>query len=292
MEIFNVMRSLTRFFPAAMLVFAAGVSHAFSQASSSTAELRGQVTDSSGAAVPNASVTITDTAKGVSRTTQTDAEGNYVFLNLLPSSYELNVGQQANIPVRLSAQGIRESVEVVAGGEVVDTDRTQQSTVIGAARITNLPISRRNYLDYALLTPGVSDADNIVSKSGANRFHGSAFGLFRHERFDARYAFDFNPAGKSPFSRQRFGGSPGGPVRRDRTFFFTSPERFGQDETTFVDLLQMNNRGRSPRGAHAATATSRRPRRSASPRPPTRASCSSASGSTSSPRATRPAAAC
>ncbi|HEY0173772.1 MAG TPA: TonB-dependent receptor [Pyrinomonadaceae bacterium] len=328
------MRSLTQLFLAALLVAAAGVSPAFSQASSSTAELRGQVTDSSGAAVPNASVTITDTAKGTSRTTQTDAEGNYVFLNLLPSSYELKVaaasggfapgstrveltvGQQANIPVQLSAQGIQESVDIVAGGEVVDTDRTQQSTVIGAGQITNLPISRRNYLDYALLTPGVSDADNIadasdfrvaqtpnsglsfggnngrgnlvavdggstntvsggveatisqegvqefqvlrnaynaefggssggivniVSKSGANRFHGSAFGLFRSERFDARYAFDFNPDGKSPFGRQQFGGSVGGPVRQDETFFFTSLERFSQDETTFVNLLQTNN---------------------------------------------------
>src|SRR5215211_1007677 len=179
----NRMRSLTQFFLAALLVVVAGVSPAFSQASSSTAELRGQVTDSSGAAVPNATVTITDTAKGTSRTTQTDAEGNYVFLNLLPSSYELKVaaasggfapgstrveltvGQQANLPFQLGAQGIQETIDVVAGGEVVDTDRTQQSSVIGINQITNLPISRRNYLDYALLTPGVSDADNIADAS-------------------------------------------------------------------------------------------------------------------------------
>jgi hypothetical protein len=315
---------------AASLLLAAGVSPAFSQASSSTAELRGQVTDSAGAAVPNATVTITDLSKGTSRTTQTDEEGNYVFLNLLPSAYELKVaaasggfapgsthveltvGQQANLPFQLGAQGIQETIDVVAGGEVVDTDRTQQSSVIGVNQITNLPISRRNYLDYALLTPGVSDADNIadasdfrvaqtpnsglsfggnngrgnlvavdggstntvsggveatiaqegvqefqvlrnsynaefggssggivniVSKSGSNRYHGSAFGLFRDERFDARYAFDFNPQSKSPFSRQQFGGSLGGPVKTDKTFFFTSLERFTQDETTFVNLL-------------------------------------------------------
>src|SRR5829696_5013027 len=331
------MRSLTQFFLAALLVVAAGVSPAFSQASSSTAELRGQVTDSAGAAVPNAAVTITDLSKGTSRTTQTDAEGNYVFLNLLPSAYELKVsaaggfapsttrveltvGQQANIPLQLGAKGFQETVEVVAGGEVVDTDRTQQSTVIGVNQITNLPISRRNYLDYALLTPGVSDADNIadasdfrvaqtpnsglsfggnngrgnlvavdggstntvsggveatiaqegvqefqvlrnsynaefggssggivniVSKSGSNRYHGSVFGLFRDERFDARYAFDFNPQSKSPFSRQQFGGSLGGPIRADKTFFFTSLERFTQDETTFVNLVNTSDIGRS-----------------------------------------------
>ncbi len=284
------MRSLTQVLLAALLVCAVGVSPAFSQASSSTAELRGQVTDSAGAVVPNATVTITDTGKGTTRTTTTDAEGNYVFLNLLPSAYELKieaaggfapgttrveltVGQQANIPVQLGAGGLTESVEVVAGGEVVETDRTQQSSVVDVRQITNLPISRRNYLDYALLTPGVSDADNIadasdfrvaqtpqsglsfggnngrgnlvavdggstntvsggveatinqeavqefqvlrnsynaefggasggivniVSKSGANRYHGSFFGLFRDERFDARNSFDFNPAASRP----------------------------------------------------------------------------------------------
>ncbi|MBA3761989.1 MAG: carboxypeptidase regulatory-like domain-containing protein [Chthoniobacterales bacterium] len=328
------MRSLTQVFLTAFFVFVVGVAPAFSQASSSTAELRGQVTDSAGAAVPNATVTITDVGKGTTRTTTTDAEGNYVFLNLLPSSYdlkieaatggfapgaqlvELTVGQQANIPVQLGVGSITEKVDIVAGTEVVETARTQQSSVVDVRQITNLPISRRNYLDYALLTPGVNDADNIadssdfrvaqtpnsglsfggnngrgnliavdggstntvsggveqtvnqeavqefqvlrnsynaefggasggivniVSKSGANRFSGSLFGLFRDERFDARNPFDFNPSGKSPFSRQQFGGSLGGPIKQDKTFFFVALERFSQDETTFVNLLNSAN---------------------------------------------------
>ncbi len=115
------MRSLTQVFFAACFVFVVGVAPAFSQSSSSTAELRGQVTDPAGAAVPNATVTITDVSKGTTRTATTDEEGNYVFLNLLPSSYdlkieaagggfapgtqrvELTVGQQANIPIQLPA---------------------------------------------------------------------------------------------------------------------------------------------------------------------------------------------
>jgi Carboxypeptidase regulatory-like domain/TonB dependent receptor len=324
------MRSLTRVFLTALLVVVAGVSIAFAQASSSTAEVRGQVTDSAGAAVPNATVNITDVSKGTSRTTTTDADGNYIFLNLLPSTYdlkieaasggfapgstrvELTVGQQANVPIQLGVSGIKENVDIVAGGEVVETDRTQQSSVVDVRQITNLPISRRNYLDYALLTPGVSDADNIadssdfrvaqtpnsglsfggnngrgnliavdggstntvsggveatinqeavqefqvlrnsynaefggasggivniVSKSGANKFNGSIFGLFRDDKFDARNSFDFNPTGKSPFGRQQYGGSIGGPIKQDKTFFFTAVERFTQNETTFVNLL-------------------------------------------------------
>ncbi len=324
------MRGLTHVFLTALFVLVIGVSPAFSQASSSTAELRGQVTDAAGGVVPNATVTITDTGKGTSRTTTTDEEGNYVFLNLLPSSYELKVeapgsgfaastttlnltvGQQANIPVQLSAGSVSATINIVGGTEVVETDRTQQSSVVDERQITNLPISRRNYLDYALLTPGVSDADsisdasdfrvaqtpqsglsfggnngrgnlvavdggetntvsggvqtainqeavqefqvlrnsynaefggasggivNIVSKSGRNAFTGSLFGLFRDDKFDARNAFDLNPAGQSPFSRQQYGGSIGGPLKQDKTFFFISLERFSQDESTFVNLL-------------------------------------------------------
>lgn len=299
---------------------------------SSTAELRGRVTDSAGAVIPGAKVTLTDTNKGTSRTATTDAEGGYVFVGLLPSSYnlkveasgfaqsstrlELTVGQQANIPIQLSAGNFEVKVDVVAGAEVVETTRTEQSAVVDNKQITNLPINRRNFLDYALLTPGVVDADNIadssdfrvaqtpqsglsfggnngrgnmvqvdgaetlsssggvqatisqeavqefqvvrnsysaefggasggvvslISKSGTNSFHGSAFGLFRNKVFDARNAFDFNPDGQSPFSRQQYGGSIGGPLASDKTFFFSSVERLQQERTAFVNLLSDPN---------------------------------------------------
>src|SRR5581483_11275349 len=111
----------------------------------------------------------------------TDAAGNYIFLQLLPSTYELKVeaanfapgrtrieltvGQQANIPIKLGAGKVEASVDIVAGSEVVETERTQQSSVVESRQIQNLPISRRNYLDYALLTPGVTDSDNIADAS-------------------------------------------------------------------------------------------------------------------------------
>ncbi len=301
---------------------------AFAQSSSSTAELRGQVTDSNGAAISSARLALTDLAKGSSRAAASDGEGNYVFLSLAPSSYELKVeaqgfgasrarleltvGQQANIPIKLTAGAIEVQIHVVGGVDVVETGRTEQASTVDAKQITGLPINRRSFLDYALLTPGVTSSENIsdatdfriaqtpqsglsfggnngrgnqvsvdgaetigatggvlalvsqeavqefqvvrnsfsaefggasggviniVSKSGGVDFHGSAFGLFRHEKFDARNAFDFNPNGKSPFNRQQYGGSIGGPIAKDRTFFFTSIERLDQKKTSFINLL-------------------------------------------------------
>jgi hypothetical protein len=307
----------------------ARVDLAFAQASVSTAEIRGQVTDEKGAAIAGATITLTDVGKGTTRTVTSDESGNYVFLSLLPSDYSmkveangfstknltnihLDVGQAANIPVSLNVGGVQAEVNVTASSETVEVERTQQSSVINERLINNLPINRRNYLDFALLTPGVSDSDNIndssdfrvaqtpqsglsfggnngrgnsilvdgasadtnsggardvlsqegvqefqvnrnsynaeyggasggvvniVSKTGTNDFHGSLFGYFRDEKFDARNAFDFNPEGQSPFDRQQYGGSLGGRIVRDKTFFFTSLERLDQGQTTFVNLL-------------------------------------------------------
>jgi hypothetical protein len=312
----------------ALFLTVIGVTDGLAQASSSSAELRGQVTDSAGAAVPNAKVTLTDVAKGTTKTGVTDNAGNYIFIGLLPSAYEikveatgfatgtakveLTVGQQADIPLKLSTGTVQVQIDVVAGGEVVETSRTEQSSTVDTKQIINLPINRRNFLDYALLTPGVTSSENIsdaqdyrvaqtpqsglsfggnngrgnmvqvdgaeaigasggvqatisqeavqefqvvrnsysaefggasggvvniVSKSGGNAFHGSAFGLFRNQRFDARNHFDYNPNGKSNFNRQQYGGSFGGPIKSDKSFFFASVERLGQERTAFINLL-------------------------------------------------------
>jgi len=75
------------------------------------------------------------------------------------------VGQIGNVPVTLGVGGVQTEVNVVAGAQVVEVERTQQSTVINQVQINNLPINRRNYLDFALLTPGVTDSDNINDSS-------------------------------------------------------------------------------------------------------------------------------
>jgi outer membrane receptor protein involved in Fe transport len=71
-------------------------------------------------------------------------------------------------------------------------------------------------------TPGAQIS--IVTKSGTNQFHGTAFDYLRNNIFDARNYFDAPPLPKPPLRQNDFGGTLGGPVLRDRTFFFFSYE--------------------------------------------------------------------
>lgn len=67
---------------------------------------------------------------------------------------------------------------------------------------------------------------NIATRSGTNSFHGEAFEFIRNDALDARNFFD--GAKKGPFKRNQFGGAVGGPVRKDRMFFFFSYEGLRQ----------------------------------------------------------------
>ena len=69
---------------------------------------------------------------------------------------------------------------------------------------------------------------NIVTKSGSNNWHGSALEYFRSGKLGARNYFNFEPDPKSPFNNNQFGGSLGGPIVKDRTFFYADYE--GQRE--------------------------------------------------------------
>ena len=84
-------------------------------------------------------------------------------------------------------------------------------------------------------------AVNVLTKSGGNRFHGTLFEYLRNSALDARNYFDvkLNPDGSSnphsPFKNNQFGGSLGGPIARNRTFFFGAYE--GQRERVTSNFL-------------------------------------------------------
>src|SRR5436309_3069877 len=68
-------------------------------------------------------------------------------------------------------------------------------------------------------------AINMITKSGTNKYHGSAFGFFREQQFNAENVFEQQAGQKGPYGRQFFGGSIGGPIAKDKLFGFFALER-------------------------------------------------------------------
>ncbi len=65
---------------------------------------------------------------------------------------------------------------------------------------------------------------NVITKSGANRFHGSLFEFVRNDLFNARNFFSSSAAPKPPYKQNEFGGSLGGPIQKEKSFFFVNYE--------------------------------------------------------------------
>ena len=175
----NIM--IARFFYSHILIAAFSLV-ALAQAGGSTSEIKGKVTDPNGAVVNGATVTVTDAAKGVSRTAATDGDGDYRFLNLQPGTYQVKVqakgfgtqlknglqvtvGQTADLDFSMKIGDATAIVEVTADAPVIETDRSQQSTTVNEQYIRNLPIDRRDYLTFALLAPGVVDSNSLADNT-------------------------------------------------------------------------------------------------------------------------------
>ncbi len=136
-------------------------------------EIGGEVRDPAGAAVANASVTVTNTATNAVRKTTSNDAGLYSFPALQPGVYsirveasgfkaysqsgiELQVQQNARIDVSLTIGQVTEVLEVTAQGALLSTENATVGTVVEQKRIVELPINGRNYLSLAGLAPNVS----------------------------------------------------------------------------------------------------------------------------------------
>lgn len=76
---------------------------------------------------------------------------------------------------------------------------------------------------------------NIATKSGTNSWHGEAFEYLRNNAMDARNYFNRTPAPQSQFNRNQYGGAVGGPIWKDRTFFFASYEGLRQKQGVTIN---------------------------------------------------------
>ncbi len=142
------------------------------QQSITTATLSGRVEDTSGGGIPEATVQAVQLATNESRSVLTDRSGLFRFLALPPGNYELTVtrenfararltvtlrlGEALEVPLRLALARANQRLEITASAPVVEAARTQITDYVTPGEIAALPLNGRNYLDLALLVPGVS----------------------------------------------------------------------------------------------------------------------------------------
>ena len=276
----------------------------------------GLVTDSSGAVVTGAKVTITNTATRISRSLTTTAAGDYNAPNLEPGPYvvtveapgfkkiqrtdlQLEVAKDIRVDFTLSPGAVSETMTVSGEAPIVDTTTDVLGGTLSNKAINELPLQGRDFQNLLELRPGIQrvpgggfhsttsngnrtddnnytvdgtdDNDsyygetvlnnagvegtpashlpldaiqefnnqenqgadygwkpgavvNIGLKSGTNQFHGTAYYFHRNSALDARNYFDPAPDKVSDLLLHQFGTSVGGPIIRDKLFFFATYE--------------------------------------------------------------------
>lgn len=288
-----------------------------------SASLSGTVADSTGASVPLARVILAGTDTGVRRETVSGENGLYQFQLLQPGQYSLTVqkdgfkqisregirlevNQAARIDFAMQVGAVNETVEVTGAPPLLESTTSSVGHVIDTRAVADLPLNGRNFVQLAILGPGVvgvgfsasgtigsgtrpddmrpgtelfsngnreqsnnfllDGADNnfrrnglitlrpsveavrefkiqtnlfaaeqgrnpgatvnVVTKSGSNQWHGSAYEFFRNDRLDAREFFTPPTVKKPPYRQNQFGASLGGRIIPDKLFFFTDYEGY------------------------------------------------------------------
>ncbi|HYT68333.1 MAG TPA: carboxypeptidase regulatory-like domain-containing protein [Vicinamibacterales bacterium] len=293
-----------------------------------TGSIDGVVTDASGAVVPGVTVVVSHESTAATREAVTDAQGLFRapllpvgpytvkatlagFRTFEQTGIRVSIGETVSLRIELKPSGVSESVTVSGSSPVIETTRSQVSSTVSETSIANLPVNGRNFIDFALLTPGVTrdvrtgdisfagqrgtlnslvvdGADNnntffgqtlgrtgsgrapyqfsqdavqefqvnsnaysaeygraggavinVVTKSGTNTPHGSAFEFYRDKKLNANDAINvLNKRPKSPYHYNQFGASFGGPLKKDRHFVFANydGQRNTQPNDVFVNV--------------------------------------------------------
>ena len=168
--------------------------------------LNGTVTDSGGAAVVNATVTVTNVGKGTKDVTQTNADGNYLVQHLIPDAYKIRVeatgfstaesneiqvaaDTSPRVDVRLKVGSVQETVVVTDETPQLTTDRAEVATVLNTRSIQDLPNLGRNATNFVLLAPGTI-ASTFQNSIGENPQQSTAVSANGQSPFSAGSILD------------------------------------------------------------------------------------------------------
>ena len=153
----------------------------------STSQIKGTVRDSSGAAVPGATVTATQTDRGLVRTAVSGPDGSYVIPELPVGPYQLEatmagfskylqtgivlqVASNPTVDIVLNVGGISEEIVVAANASMVETQNTGVGNLIDAQRVVDLPLIGRQVIDLVILSGAATQGTDPFMLSG-NRYY-------------------------------------------------------------------------------------------------------------------------
>ena len=176
------MRSIGRMICASVFLLSISPSAVRAQGVGASGDIRGTVTDSSGAAASQAKVTAVHVEKGILRTAGTEEKGEYQIAGLMPAVYDVSVelrgfqpqvhkgvvvtvGETVIVDFQLKVSTMITQFVVTGESRLIETDKAQQANTIHEFYIRQLPIDRRDYLTYALLMPGISDSNALADNT-------------------------------------------------------------------------------------------------------------------------------
>jgi hypothetical protein len=166
-----------------VFLFLAGSVLSFGQA---TATVDGRVVDSAGAAVPNATVSVTSAATGTVRQTVTNGEGLYSVPALNPGNYnvkaeftgfapaektgiEVLTGATLTVDLQMSVSGVKEAVSVEAQAALIETTQSTQGQSIRQAEVSELPMLNRSMASIMTMVPGAREVQRAVGAHGISQ---------------------------------------------------------------------------------------------------------------------------
>jgi hypothetical protein len=148
------------------------------------------------------------------------------------------IGPAPTSGLNIGGQRGRSTQVNVDGADFTDNSVNAARTTVGQEAVQEYQIATNSYApEFGRATGGVI---NVVTKSGTNEFRGNVFGFLRDKDIQARNAF--NPPGeKADFTRAQYGATLGGPIIRDRTFFFAAFEGRQRRESGFFTTNVFQN---------------------------------------------------
>src|SRR5258706_10535374 len=196
----------------------------------------------------SATVTVTSVAPNIVETTATSVsatvdqqrieslpinERNYLSFALTTSTVSRDngrpIGPAPTTGLNFGGQRGRSNLVQVDGADNTDNSVNASRSTVSQEAVQEFQVVTNSFApEFGRSAGGVV---NVVTKSGTNDVHGNVFGFLRDKRFQARNPFA--PVAKPPFTRTQYGVTLGGPLDRDRTFFFFAFEQRRRDESGF-----------------------------------------------------------